>query len=188
MANDLPTPAPARPTKGFAHESTKNESFEWYTPPIIFESIGLQFDLDPCSPGAGLSHVPTDRHYTIDDDGLTSPWAGTVFVNPPYGPATGRWMRKLAEHGDGIALVFARTDVKWFHEVGVKADVICFVSGRIRFFKGDTVNQGGTPGAGSMLLAYGEKASRALLASGLGACMTHVEQGQPFGVSSRRFR
>lgn len=162
--------ASSRPHSGFAHESSRNESFEWYTPPEIFEGLGLRFDLDPCSPGEGKSFVPADRHYTIHDDGLSSPWSGTVFVNPPYGPETPKWMRKLAEHGDGIALVFSRTDVKWFQEVGVKADLVCFVSGRIKFFKGSIDERGGTPGAGSMLLAYGDKSAKALLASGLGAC------------------
>lgn len=159
---------------GFTHESTRNESFEWYTPPEVFAGLGLTFDLDPCSPGAGKSFVPALNHYTIEDDGLASPWFGTTFVNPPYGSETPKWMRKLAEHGDGIALVFSRTDVKWFQEVGVQADLICFVSGRIKFFKGNIEDRGGTPGAGSMLLAYGETAAKALLNSGLGACFTFI--------------
>jgi hypothetical protein len=165
-------PAKVRPTGGFAHESTVNESVEWYTPPSIFEKLGIRFDLDPCSPGAGKSFVPADNHYTIVDDGLASPWFGTVWVNPPYGKHTPVWMEKLAEHGDGIALVFARTDVAWFHEFGTKADVVCFVRSRVKFFQGDMETQPGTPGAGSMLLAYGPKAAAALRQSGLGACFS----------------
>jgi hypothetical protein len=80
-------------------------------------------------------------------------------------------MRRLADHGEGIALVFARTDVAWFHEVADRLSLICFVSGRIRFFKGNTVDRPGTPGAGSMLLAFGERASAAVSVSGLGACV-----------------
>lgn len=160
--------------QGFTHESSINESVEWYTPPEIFDALGLTFDLDPCSPGPGKSYVPTLKHYTIEDDGLTSPWQGSCWVNPPYGPHTKVWMEKLAAHGDGMALVFARTDVKWFQEHGVKADMVCFVSSRIRFYQGSVDVQGGTPGAGSMILAYGEKCAAALAASGLGACFTLV--------------
>jgi hypothetical protein len=156
--------------KGFTHESTNNESFEWYTPPVILDALGLTFDLDPCSPGAGKSFVPALKHYTIDDDGLTSPWAGTVWMNPPYGPLTPVWMKKMSEHRDGIALVFARTDVRWFQDYAAGVSLVCFVSGRIKFYKGDIVNQGGTPGAGSMLVAWGDKAAAALQASGLGVC------------------
>ena len=159
--------------RGFGHEAAHNESVEWYTPPAIFDALGLVFDLDPCSPGAGLSFVPALRHLTVEDDGLATDWptGDLAFVNPPYGPETGRWMRKLADHGEGIALVFARTDVAWSHEVADRLSLICFVSGRIRFFKGNTVDRPGTPGAGSMLLAFGERASAAVVASGLGVCV-----------------
>lgn len=160
---------------GFTHESSINESVEWYTPPEIFEALGLTFDLDPCSPGPGKSYVPTLKHYTIHDNGLLSPWnQDLVWVNPPYGPYTRVWMEKLANHGNGIALVFARTDVAWFQKHGVKADVICFINSRVRFFQGDITKRGGSPGAGSMLLAYGKKAADALAQSGLGPCFTLV--------------
>ena len=50
---------------GFSHESPVNESMEWYTPPEVFDALGVHFDLDPCSPGAGKSFVPADRHLTV---------------------------------------------------------------------------------------------------------------------------
>lgn len=160
---------------GFTHESPTNESVEWYTPPEIFEALGLTFDLDPCSPGPGKSYVPTLAHYTAEQNGLTSPWFGTVWMNPPYGPHTKVWMEKLANHGDGIALVFARTDVNWFQKSGTRADMICFIHSRVRFFQGNITDRGGSPGAGSMLLAYGEKSVAALLQAGLGPCFTLTE-------------
>lgn len=40
------------------HENCIGESDDWYTPPSIFEALGLTFDLDPCSPGEG-HWVPT---------------------------------------------------------------------------------------------------------------------------------
>lgn len=157
---------------GFTHESTVNESIEWYTPPEVFDALGLEFDLDPCSPGEGRSFVPAKKHYTVIDDGLVSPWEGTVFVNPPYGKHTPVWLEKLAQHGDGIALVFARTDTKWFRAAAHSADVICFISSRVRFYQGNTENRGGTPGTGSMLIAYGDRAADAVRNSGLGLCFT----------------
>jgi hypothetical protein len=170
---------PLAKKSGFTHESTVNESIEWYTPPAIFEAMGLMFDMDPCSPGEGKSFVPAKQHLTIVDDGLTTPWVGTVFMNPPYGSHTPVWMRRLAEHGDGVALVFARTDVRWFQDVAETADVICFVSGRIKFFKGNIVDQGGTPGTGSMLMAWGAKAADALRNSGLGVCFEPTSATPP---------
>ncbi|MPV50156.1 adenine methyltransferase [Pseudactinotalea sp. HY160] len=157
---------------GFTHESSVNESVEWYTPPEVFDALGLTFDLDPCSPGPGKSFVPARRHYTVEDDGLASPWRGTVWMNPPYGKHTPAWMSKLTAHGDGIALVFARTDVRWFQDNADTADAVCFISSRVRFFQGNTTTRGGTPGAGSVLIAYGPRAARAVLSSGLGLCFT----------------
>lgn len=160
---------------GFSHESSVNESVEWYTPPEVFEAMGATFDLDPCSPGKGLSHVPAEKHYTVVDDGLAQPWEGFVFMNPPYGRETPIWMRKLAEHGNGIALVFARTDVRWFQESAEKASAITFISGRVRFYKGDKVSRGGTPGAGSCLMGFGDYAAEVLANADLGFTVTHPD-------------
>src|SRR5690606_10176180 len=156
------------------HESSHNESQEWYTPPEIFDALGLEFDLDPCSPPDGpVPWVPAQRFYNIHDDGLAQRWAGLVWMNPPYGTNTPKWMRKLAEHGNGIALVFARTDTQWFHDYVTQANLVCFLRGRVRFIRPDG-SRGGTPGAGSMLVAYGRVAARAVWRSGLGACYTYV--------------
>lgn len=174
---------------GFTHESTYNESIEWYTPPELFDALGVQFDLDPCSPGAGKSFVPAKRHLTVEDDGLASPWGPEefVFMNPPYGSQTAAWMDKLSAHGNGIALVFARTDVRWFQSLfeGDHPTLtgVLFIGGRLRFYKGNTSEQGGTPGAGSMLLAFGHEASRVLRgARDLGVYM--VADGYPKKESS----
>lgn len=164
-------------SKGFSHESPVNESIEWYTPPEVFQALGVTFDVDPCSPGEGKSHVRARRHITAAEDGLASDWgSGMAFVNPPYGPHTATWLAKLADHGNGIALVFARTDNKWFHETVSRADLICFVSGRVKFYKGSTEVRGNSPGAGSMLVAYGHQAAAVLAASGLGTCVTVTGQ------------
>jgi hypothetical protein len=95
---------------------------EWFTPKSIFEALGLTFDLDPCSPGPG-HWVPAKRIYTKADDGLRQPWHGFVFMNPPFGGRRDQvpWLRKFFAHGNGIAIVAARTSADWFHELVVPA-------------------------------------------------------------------
>lgn len=153
---------------GFGHESRHNESVEWYTPPEIFDALGVVFDVDPCSPGAGASFVPAHRHITALEDGLTAPWSGLAWVNPPYGSHTAAWMKRCATHGDAIALVFARTDVAWFQELAPTTSAVVFISGRVKFYQGGIDHQPGTPGAGSMLVAWGARAGKLVEASGLG--------------------
>lgn len=167
----LSTPASRKKT-GFTHESTKAATVEWYTPAWVLERIGIErYSMDVCSPGGHLTNVPADTHLTVIEDGLTTPWHGTVWMNPPY-TGIAPWMEKLADHGDGIALVFARPDSKWFQAALEKATVVCFISGRIRFIDGRTgVMATGTPGAGSALLAFGEPAAEAVLKSELGVCV-----------------
>ena len=163
--------------KGFTHESTYNESKEWYTPKYIFDALGITFDLDPCSPGATIvPWVPARRHITPAENGIHAHWEGTIWMNPPYGSDTPKWMEHLAAVGNGIALVFSRTDVKWFHAYIPKADAICFIKGRVQFVRADeaqkyslgTVKPCGGCGAGSMLVAYGPEMAKALYQSKLG--------------------
>lgn len=125
------------------HFST--ESSEWFTPPEIIEAtiqVLGSIDLDPCSNSKEEPVVPAASHYTIKDDGLSQPWAGRVFLNPPYGREIGMWVERLTrgyEAGtitEAIALLPARTDTAWFQSL--KEYPRCFLHGRLRFSGHDT--------------------------------------------------
>jgi hypothetical protein len=138
---------------------------DWLTPPEIIKSLG-SFHLDPCTPRK-MPWTTASFRYTKAKDGLFEPWYGRVWCNPPYGKKTFEWLRKLANHGNGIALVFARTETKGFHsEVWGKADAIFFFKGRIKFYRVDGT-QGGTANAPSCLVAYGKDNVKALKNCGL---------------------
>jgi hypothetical protein len=84
------------------------------------------------------------------------PWHGRVWCNPPYGRRTFRWLARVAEHGNGMTLIFARTETKGFHrEVWAKADAIFFFEGRIRFFHLSGA-RAASANAPSCLVAYGQ--------------------------------
>jgi hypothetical protein len=154
---------------GFAYEPPVSNTVEWYTPPYIFNALGVRFDLDPCSPGPAKSFVPADTHYVLpENNGLSDPWFGRVWLNPPYGRGMDVWLSKLAAHGDGIALVFARTSTRWFHQYVPKSSGVLFVKGRVRYVNGSTMTIGDNPGTDSMLVAFGNECGEALRASGLG--------------------
>lgn len=133
----------------------KNGKDEWLTPPKIINALG-EFDLDPYSP-VNRPWDTAKNHYTINDNGLSKEWKGTVYCNPPYGRETGKWLKKCSTHNNSIVLIFARTETKmFFNYIWNKADAVLFIKGRIRFYD-VTGKQGGSAGAPSVLIAYGNE-------------------------------
>lgn len=134
---------------------------EWLTPPEILGALG-HFDLDPCAP-IQRPWPMADKHYTISDNGLLKVWEGRIWLNPPYGAETGKWIARLSESGDGIALTFARTETRWFHKhVWGKAHSIFFFCQRLNFYRADGTEGPNNGGAPSCLIAYGESNSEVL--------------------------
>lgn len=147
-----------------SHQSKFLKNEEWYTPPEIIESLG-KFHLDPCT----SKDRPWDTakmHYTRN--GLTQAWFGRVWCNPPYGTKITDWVRKMSLHNNGIMLIFARTDTKYFHEYIFRcAKGILFLKGRVKFhnIKGEAAKW--TGGAPSCLVGYGERNAKILKNCGL---------------------
>lgn len=166
---------------GFTHEPAGGGSFEWYTPPELFSAIGLEFDLDPCAPPLPKAAWLPHNRISLPADGLQTPWSGRVWLNPPYARESGRWVAKLAEHGDGVALVFARTDTVWWQSAIAHAAAVCFIAGRVNFVPSDPAfrsangarHGSSNAGAPSCLLAYGEECAAAVRRCGLGICLLH---------------
>jgi hypothetical protein len=93
-------------------------------------------------------------HMTIHDNGLIKPWHGRVWLNPPYGGETGKWMARAAEYGNVTALIFARTEtIQFFESIWPKAKAVCFIKGRLSFYHVNGT-KGGTAGAPSMLVTW----------------------------------
>lgn len=102
------------------------------TPMEIINKLG-PFDLDPC---AYPNHITANYLNIWPSNGLQIHWFGKVWCNPPYSNP-GPWLEKLAAHGNGIALVLASTDTKWFQDAAKTCDYILFMCGRPKFLKTD---------------------------------------------------
>lgn len=159
-----------------SHQSARMKNDEWLTPPHVLRALG-QFDLDPCAPVVRPWPM-ADRHYTAEDDGLAHPWAGRVWLNPPYGLEAASWLARLAAHGTGTALIFARTETAMFSEhVWSKAHALLFLRGRLHFHYVDGARAAVNGGAPSVLIAYGERDAEILKTCGLpGAFVPLAEQ------------
>lgn len=161
---------------GFNTVSSAASKDEWLTPPEIIRALG-EFDLDPCAPHKNKRPWPTAKqHYSgmcwqeggEDVCGLRAPWHGRVWLNPPYGKETFKWMAKLAEHRRGIGLIFARTDTKGFHEhIFKKARSVFFMEGRINFYHVSGKRGQHAGNAPSCLVAYSDADTLAIASSGL---------------------
>lgn len=144
------TMQPPPPTNGDAPTSKLSVHFssdtpEHYTPESILDlviAVMGEIDLDPCSNSKTTPNVPATAHYTTEDDGLTLPWCGVVYMNPPYGRVIGEWVTKLVSEFESgsitqaIALVPARVDTEWWNNLTScqrTIPLVCFVRGRLTF-------------------------------------------------------
>lgn len=161
-----------------------SETPEHYTPQHVIERVveclgGI--DLDPCSNSHENPNVPAAAHYTLDDDGLSQEWQGTVYLNPPYGREIEAWVSKLVESyergavSEAIALVPARTDTQWWQLLNDYH--ICFVVGRLAFIG----NEGPAPFPSAVVYLGGETAAFVDAFEDLGPIWHRTRRGYCFG-------
>jgi hypothetical protein len=144
-----------------SHQSANMKKDEWLTPPEIIKALG-EFTLDPCAPIVRPWET-AEKHFTINDNGLEKEWKGRIWCNPPYGLEASKWLKKLTEHGNGIALIFARTETKMFFEwVWNNATAVKFIEGRLYFHHVDGSRAKANAGAPSVLIAYGNENAETL--------------------------
>ena len=121
-------------TKGLT--STGNIVAE--TPKYLFDKISsiFNFSLDVC---ALPENAKCESYYTPEDDGLSKPWRGGVWCNPPYGREISSWVKKAYEESQKeynsfvLMLLPARTDTKWWWEYVQGKATLFFIKGRVKF-------------------------------------------------------
>ena len=104
-----------------------------WTPMWIFERLGLVFDVDVASPVGGVPWVPARRYYTIHDDGLSQPWDGRVWMNPPFSKCDA-WVRRFLRHGNGIAML-PSGKTRWMDDIWQAADGIVKMPARFTYVR-----------------------------------------------------
>ena len=143
-----------------------NRNDRWLTPLGIVQALG-KFDLDPC---AAPGHPTAETMYTPEEfgDGMSMPWFGRVWMNPPYGRESRAWMERLLAHGEGTALIPVATGTKLWQEIVFphSSGILCYRH-RVTFIhpKGD--GDGMVSPAASGLIAFGARDAEALRTSGL---------------------
>jgi hypothetical protein len=133
-------------TNGFMKNGAfSSETNEHLSPPEVIaatvEVMG-KIDLDPCAEAHGdRANVPARDHYTKKDDGLSKPWKGRVFMNPPYGLLVQPFVEyliqqfKIGSVTEAIALVASRTETAFFRAFNEWP--VCFPNHRLHFSGAD---------------------------------------------------
>lgn len=112
---------------------------DWETPQALFEELNndFAFNLDVC---ASLTNAKCKEFFDKETDGLAQSWAGhRCYMNPPYGRQIKKWVKKASEETQQgrqclvVALLPARTDTAWFHDLVLPFASVRFVRGRILF-------------------------------------------------------
>lgn len=91
-----------------------------------------------------------------------------VWLNPPYSkPAP--WLERMAAHGNGVALIFCRTETGWWHEhVWPVATSFRFLRRRVSFLPADGLERvAHNAPAPSVLVAYGAEADARIRGCGI---------------------
>jgi len=104
-------------------------SDDCYTPRWIFDAAGLTFDMDVASPvDPDRRTCPAHAYLTVIEDGLTAPWEGLVWMNPPFSDLRA-WVERFAAHGCGLAFVpTPRKENYWVGRLMRAADAMALIS------------------------------------------------------------
>lgn len=184
MNNAPDRASPGRHTSLSGHQRPhRGASDVWLTPPDIIEAVG-PFDLDPCAAPKPRPWPTAERHITLPNDGLKADWGDSfVWCNPPFGPEAGRWLDRMGQHRNGIALCPARTETRWFvRGVWQQATTVLFLHGRPHFHYPDGTRGRSNSGAPIVLIGYGSAADARLASCGLAGSLVSVPA--PIGVSA----
>jgi ParB family chromosome partitioning protein len=138
----------------------------WFTPPEYIERARRvlgRIDLDPASCDIAQATVQAARYFTEEDDGLSQPWHGKIFCNPPYARSEiGRFIEKLVDEfqngnvEQAILLTHSASDTAWFSRAVNIASALCFPRGRINFYG----SRGTAPIGASVFFYIGGSAQR----------------------------
>ena len=131
------------------HRALGTGENEWYTPSEYAElarSVMGSIDLDPASCDEANKTIKAKVYFTKETDGLSKPWVGNIWCNPPYSrdlmPSFVEKLKQSFQNGSvsqAILVSHNNTDTAWFQSLATVASAICFPNKRIKFYRGEEV-------------------------------------------------
>lgn len=147
-----------------------SKSTDWETPQDLFDTYDelYHFDLDVC---ASQENTKCPEFFSLEGHfrwtagelikldngtGLDGLWGNKrCWMNPPYGKGLDKWVARASDAASNgatvVALLPARTDVRWFHQYIYKKKYVQveFLKGRLKF--GNSTNSAPFP---SMIVIF----------------------------------
>jgi hypothetical protein len=136
----------------FGTPQTEMTSDDYFTPPEIFERLGVGFDVDVCAPPGGVPWIPAKTYLTQADDGLTTDWVGNVWLNPPFSQPK-LWVEKWLKHENGVLLA-PTAKSKWFNKLWDSNAKLLLLPANLKFV--DPKGSNGSIMLACVLAALGE--------------------------------
>lgn len=146
------------------------QSDEWFTPRHVIEAARLVLggiDLDPASCATAQEVVQAGAYYTKEQDGLSLPWFGRVWLNPPFSsPALSLFCTRAMdayaarEIDAAIILMLANVDlgVRWLQRL-TKMTPFAIMRSGIGFWHPDK-DKALSPGRGVFVFYLGPDIAR----------------------------
>lgn len=152
--------------KRHVHVAQNSGNNEWYTPPRFIDGarrVMGSIDTDPATSEIANKTVGASRWFTESDDGRVQPWAGNVWMNPPYAqPLIADFCEALAskaeagEIAQACVLVNNGTETAWAQRLMSVASAVLFPKSRVRFLDPSGAPSG-APLQGQALIYVGER-------------------------------
>lgn len=114
---------------------------DWETPAEIFEPLSEEFGGFYLDVAATAENTKCPYFITKERDGLTQPWSGHNWMNPPYSQAD-KWIEKayqecITDRQTTVCLLASRTDTLIWHNV-VRLGEVRYLKGRLTFVGADS--------------------------------------------------
>jgi hypothetical protein len=167
-----------------SHQTTIGKSQVHITPKYFIDRLG-PFGLDPA---AALPRFYNCAEVNWHEGGLERGWPKhlLVWLNPPFDRyVVSEFIERLERHGNGVALLHARTEAGWFEPIWRSASGILFLADRIKFFRPDGTEQPANSGAPPVLVSFGDEALTRLQRCGIAGYLVTSWHTQSAGAVLR---